>query len=1767
MSDFGPQFDLGVNADEGEAKQAAQRLANIITKSLEEAFSRFSADFNRTLVNNLTRTVRSASEAFDDFARETQDARAGVRGFQGDASELGEDIDALRRRTEAFRRSLDAAGADPELFAIVDRELRRILRAQREFNADFERLANDRGAFNAFARNLSNLERTTDREVAAAKSILQSLRQTQQQEADRLARIEVASTKERIQNKEFERSQMVALTQQETTIRNAEIRSASAEALQTDRRTARVRIELLRFTLRQARTIERSIGTIFRTSAAVIAGAFARIENTVFRIGRVFRRSNTQINDGLSGALLRRERTIDRSFDRQTREIRSSVTQQERIIQRFQTRASTGLTGAVTGRSGFGALLGGGLAFGGGFLLIDRLRAGFDEAVNLNEALNKTRQIFREASGDIEEFATGAVENLFITQSAALEAASNFGIFGKAAGLTGPALSKFSKDLTVLATDLASFNNTTVDDAITALAAALRGESEPIRRYGVLLNEATLQNRALELGIIDTTRKLQPFERVLAANAEIFAQTIDQQGDAARTADDFANSSRRAAAASVETAAAIAGAFVPIAEFFTNFSFRILPRLTDFIEGSVGPGLQVLRDGLIGAGAALASLVAARGAVEVLQFLAIALRAVATPVGLFVTAVAGLGAAINILRRRSASFDEAIRSLVSAVRSAFGEALSFAFRQIERLAELIGNTVIPIITRFVTFIAENLRTGLEIVSRLFSRLVIPAVQRFAQFIRDDVVPFVVRLAEVLGGEVLDALRFFRDLAVDLFETVQPFIQPAIDGFIALGDAILGLFLDRDISGLLDGVVELAKGIGGTFVNVGEAAIDVLRPQLERVLGFITGFFTRDRLLSIAEGFLVVVERIGYILGRIVSDPRFVGALAAIVAAAAITAFRFVRGFAEGIIDNLDDWKNIVVPALKNAFNEAIERALDPKVFGALIASLLIGTAVLTAFRRLGAVAADTTVRGYIQRLETRPQTARNFVAGLFGGENAIQAAFTREGARQAQSYANAFDRRLRDFQRLGITPSIVDSDRFPTGEVTKKAVQDIEQEWRRVGDQIGQSAVSARLFRQRVVESFGVVGGAARGFGQVLRGDVRGGFRSLRAGAVTSLTAIGDGFNSLVQSGRLTGQRIGTAILGGLGAVFAGQALGQGQTLIGLGGILASSLTAGLATGSPFVAAAVAGVGLITAKIVEAKEEAKRFKAEVDALADAILEGRQEDFLFQKVLEQFNELDASTRQVLIDAGFNIQSFVDRLLEAGAQTDDQIFFGLIRGLEGTEDGLQSLFDLAGRSGGIENALQKVVEFQDVASRDLGFDLGLGDLFSAITGIGDGFESADLAKVQSDLDAVGLTAEDLLAIVRAFGDEEGVIAEAILQALDAEAVTQVSDAIVLGEGHLRDLERAAAERQAAAQKRADRLKSFFTSTFSIIGDAVVEVGDDVVGAVSGFDLLRLAAEKVNQVRLDTLNDQLDGAFDRLGAAREATQLATEALFDYFNPDQETREGINAVITRLDSNLDSLTTAISKEEGLTPTVGVALREGAEREFADQVEAALRAAIQENPEITFDELKVTVRSPLLDAIEEVRLEAIAEIPDTLSPEERAKLESQINQAAEVQRRVVADAFNQTGFESAVTTLNLAQEAEDQIREEIAAIQASIKVDVELDTDAIIAELEALGIDASQFDPITLLNAQFVGGEFLGGATPGASPGEVLLAAQQQAQREAEASRAQAPQPTPFQGVPSQLVTIETINITETGDARTTGVELSRALAAAAASRTLVAV
>ncbi len=165
-------------------------------------------------------------------------------------------------------------------------------------------------------------------------------------------------------------------------------------------------------------------------------------------------------------------------------------------------------------------------------------------ASSLTEAQNKVGQVFNDSLPAVRAFGERAAESIGMSERAALSATGTYGNLFRAFGIGEKKAADMSMELVQLAADLASFNDTSIDDALEALRSGISGETEPLKRYGVALNDARMKQEALNMGIYDGVGILSANEKAQAAYAVIMKDTAIAQGDFARNSDELANSLR-----------------------------------------------------------------------------------------------------------------------------------------------------------------------------------------------------------------------------------------------------------------------------------------------------------------------------------------------------------------------------------------------------------------------------------------------------------------------------------------------------------------------------------------------------------------------------------------------------------------------------------------------------------------------------------------------------------------------------------------------------------------------------------------------------------------------------------------------------------------------------------------------------------------------------------------------------------------------------------------------------------------------------------------------------------------------------------------------------------------------------------------------------------------------------------------------------------------------------------------------------------------------
>ena len=160
------------------------------------------------------------------------------------------------------------------------------------------------------------------------------------------------------------------------------------------------------------------------------------------------------------------------------------------------------------------------------------------------ESLNKADVAFKGSSFEVRNFAKTTLESFGIAEGSALDMSAQFGDMGTSMGLTTSKASTMSRSLVGLAGDLSSFKNIGIEQATTALNGIFTGETESLKMLGIVMTEANLQQFAYSKGIKQKIKDMSQAEKVELRYAYVMAQTVNAQGDFARTGGGAANQMR-----------------------------------------------------------------------------------------------------------------------------------------------------------------------------------------------------------------------------------------------------------------------------------------------------------------------------------------------------------------------------------------------------------------------------------------------------------------------------------------------------------------------------------------------------------------------------------------------------------------------------------------------------------------------------------------------------------------------------------------------------------------------------------------------------------------------------------------------------------------------------------------------------------------------------------------------------------------------------------------------------------------------------------------------------------------------------------------------------------------------------------------------------------------------------------------------------------------------------------------------------------------------
>lgn len=172
---------------------------------------------------------------------------------------------------------------------------------------------------------------------------------------------------------------------------------------------------------------------------------------------------------------------------------------------------------------------------------ISKLGDSIDIASSLIEVENVVRTTFGNYENLVNDMAKTSIQDFGMSELSVKQYSSRFQAMGVAMGFSQKKMADMSIELTKLTADMASFYDMEQSDVARNLQAIFTGETEPLRKYGLDLTQATLKEWALKNGLDANISSMTQAEKTMLRYKYVMANTVAAQGDFAKTADTWHN--------------------------------------------------------------------------------------------------------------------------------------------------------------------------------------------------------------------------------------------------------------------------------------------------------------------------------------------------------------------------------------------------------------------------------------------------------------------------------------------------------------------------------------------------------------------------------------------------------------------------------------------------------------------------------------------------------------------------------------------------------------------------------------------------------------------------------------------------------------------------------------------------------------------------------------------------------------------------------------------------------------------------------------------------------------------------------------------------------------------------------------------------------------------------------------------------------------------------------------------------------------------------
>lgn len=505
-------------------------------------------------------------------------------------------------------------------------------------------------------------------------------------------------------------------------------------------------------------------------------------------------------------------------------------------------------------------------------------------AADLEQSTGAIEAVFKGGADQMKAFADTAASSVGLTKNEYQELGTLLGAQLKNGGTSIDQLAGKTNDLIGVAADLAAQFGGSTSDAVAALSSALKGERDPIERYGVSLKQASIDAKAAELGFQKVGGSFDNEAQQAATLALIMEQTADAHGAFAREGDTLAHQvqvlkahfgdfAAKAGTLVLPMVTALASAaiehLVPALESLSTWAKDVaIPALQDFaarIQATVVPKIKQ-------AAAVFQTEIRPRLQALIDWLTTTVPPAVSRVVAFFEKFGPAIAAAASVIGTFVAGFKtfNQIKTIIGAAKTAWAAlnatmAANPIFLVIAAIAALVA-IFVALYQNNETFRAAvdaawaQIKAAVSVVVEWFQTNVVPALQAAWEKIQaawDAVWPQLQAAWASYGQPIVDLIiNVFQGLAAN-WDTIWQGISTVVSGvwqvISSVISTVVGVIsgiiqvwtsaLSGDWQGVWDGIKQIVSSVWDGIKGVVNGALNIVKGYITYAMGVISGVFS------------------------------------------------------------------------------------------------------------------------------------------------------------------------------------------------------------------------------------------------------------------------------------------------------------------------------------------------------------------------------------------------------------------------------------------------------------------------------------------------------------------------------------------------------------------------------------------------------------------------------------------------------------------------------------------------------------------------------------------------------------------------------------------------------------------------------------------------------------------------------------------------------------------------------------------------------------